>query len=466
MSLEFTLTNTYTKSSYYSSFDNKESEPRDKKCIITIGKCSRLYLYILASGLFKLISLLILGDNNITKDGLGLFGFCPILYNYNFIQSIFIYTGYIIFGLIFFYFKGVDKRIKQIELMSKRISIQGNYIHNKGKKITKNTKLKIFLVCLTFVLHIEIKKVLYLQGFQFFNFWTVEIILMQYLMNKYFTIDFYIHHKVSIIFNVSMCSTLLLIASFLPTSLLDDSTGNSYQNIEYKLGSKYYCILFILFFIFLSYIYAFSRTFSKVLMQIKFFSPYKLIIYFGITGLFISLLSSIIAIFINYPDNISEYYSSMKLVLEEKKYYRFYAEIFLVSPLYAFSNYMEMTFEILTIYYLNPFYILMTNNVYYIINELISFIINFSGDILNIIHFVLAESSEFFAILGYMVYLEILELNFCGLSKNLKQIIIEKGEYEFKRLSNRQFGSQTEEENDADDEKRNNSKNIKELKEI
>ena len=127
---------------------------------------------------------------------------------------------------------------------------------------------------------------------------------------------------------------------------------------------------------------------------------------------------------------------------------------------------MEMTFEILTIYYLNPFYILMTNNVYYIINELISFIINYSGDVLNIIHFILAESSEFFAILGYMIYLEILELNFCGLSKNLKQIIIEKGEYEFKRLSNRQFGSQTEEENDADDEKRNNSKNIKELKEI
>ena len=108
----------------------------------------------------------------------------------------------------------------------------------------------------------------------------------------------------------------------------------------------------------------------------------------------------------------------------------------------------------------------MTNNVYYIINELISFIINYSGDVLNIIHFILAESSEFFAILGYMIYLEILELNFCGLSKNLKQIIIEKGEYEFKRLSNRQFGSQTEEENDADDEKRNNSKNIKELKEI
>ena len=95
---------------------------------------------------------------------------------------------------------------------------------------------------------------------------------------------------------------------------------------------------------------------------------------------------------------------------------------------------MEMTFEILTIYYLNPFYVLMTNNVYYILSELISFMLNLSNEGLAIVQFILAELSEFFAISGYMVYLEILELNFCGLNENLRKSIMEKGEKEFKQL--------------------------------
>ena len=80
---------------------------------------------------------------------------------------------------------------------------------------------------------------------------------------------------------------------------------------------------------------------------------------------------------------------------------------------------MELTCEMLTIYYLNPFYVLMTNNLYYEITELINFLPNVSNAGLKIAHFVVTEFSEIFASLGYMVYLEILELNFCGLNDKL-----------------------------------------------
>ena len=69
----------------------------NNKCFISLGKCSRLYLYILGTGLFKIFSLILLGSNNISEDGIGLFGFCPIFNSFNFIQSIYIYIGYIIF---------------------------------------------------------------------------------------------------------------------------------------------------------------------------------------------------------------------------------------------------------------------------------------------------------------------------------------------------------------------------------
>ena len=51
-------------------------------------------------------------------------------------------------------------------------------------KVKKNINLKIFFLCVVFAVHIETKKVLYIQGFQYFNLWTTEIIFMQWLMRK------------------------------------------------------------------------------------------------------------------------------------------------------------------------------------------------------------------------------------------------------------------------------------------
>ena len=132
------------------------------------------------------------------------------------------------------------------------------------KENPKISKLKLFLLGLAFVLYIEVKKVLYIEGFQFFNFWTVEIIFMLHFMRKYFVMDFYLHNKVSIIFIISICSILLLTASFLPTSLLGKISGNAYENIEIKLIVNfivYYSFLFSLFYLmiihFLEYIQKF-----------------------------------------------------------------------------------------------------------------------------------------------------------------------------------------------------------------
>ena len=197
---------------------------------------------------------------------------------------------------------------------------------------TKNIKWEILLLCFAFVVQSETKKMLYKEGFQFFNFWTLEIIFMQFLMGRYFIIYFYAHHKISISFNVLIGSSILIIASFLPTSLSTENKGNSYQNINNKFGNYFYCILFILVFIVLSIIFCFSRIYSKVLMQIKFVSPYKIIFLFGITGIIISITSSLIAYSIDYEDNLINYFSELRSELDKGKTYKFYGEIFLVYP--------------------------------------------------------------------------------------------------------------------------------------
>ena len=435
---------------------NNENKCKIKK-IISIGKCSRFYLYILYSAIFKLFSLIILGRDAYREDGIGLFGFCPTFYNFNFIQSIYIYLGYIIFGIIIYMIKDKGREDHQ-EFLKNKTTIQISYIYTQPlKNVAKYKSKRIILVILSFVFYIEVKKVLYIQGFQFFNFWTIEIVFMLLLMRKCFIIDFYRHHKVSIFFNIITCSVLLLTASFLPTSLLDEDNGNSYQNINKKLGSYFYCILFIILFIILSYIYCFSRTNIKILMQINFISPHLLIFFLGIAGLIVSLIASIVAHYIDYPDNLFNYFSAMKAVLDEGKYYKFYGEIFLVTPFYTFTNFMEITFEILTIYHLNPFYVLMTNNLYYGITELITFLLNLTHDPLKNAHFLIAEFSEVFAFLGYMVYLEIIELHFCGLDNDIRKKIIEKGNIEFRMASSEMLNIEMADGDDDDDD--DNSKN-------
>ena len=194
--------------------------------LITIGKCHRSYLYILGSALFKFLSITLLGSNTNNKD-LGLFGFCTTVRQFNFIQSIIIYFGYIILGIIFFFFKKIKKE-EQNEMKVKANNLKMEvFIYNDPNNINEKKLYKnIILLSISFVLYMEIRKVLYIEGI-FFNFWTFEIIFLLLLMKKYFDIDFYLHHKVSIIFIVSVCSSLLVAESFLPNFIPGEYSGNS-----------------------------------------------------------------------------------------------------------------------------------------------------------------------------------------------------------------------------------------------
>ena len=84
---------------------------------------------------------------------------------------------------------------------------------------------------------------------------------------------------------------------------------------------------------------------------------------------------------------------------------------------------------------MNPFYVLLSNTLYYSVSEFITFMLQLSNVGLVILHFILTELAEFWISFWLMVYLEIIELNFCGLSDNVKKNIIKKGENEFKLLS-------------------------------
>ena len=91
---------------------------------------------------------------------------------------------------------------------------------------------------------------------------------------------------------------------------------------------------------------------------------------------------------------------------------------------------MKILVEMLTIFYLNPFYILFSNNLYYGTRNILSFIFNYKSNHLNIKKFILYSTCDILSILAYLIYLEIIECRFCGLNKNLKKSLLERSKRE------------------------------------
>ena len=230
----------------------------------------------------------------------------------------------------------------------------------------------------------------------------------------------------------------LIISSFLPQK--EKENINSYDHTAELFREQLFCIPIYLIFILNSYLVSFSRVKSKVLMEFNYISPYKIIILIGFFGLLItSIFLTFTSIFKcegkitkicdviyedgrneldKYYDNFLIYFSNLKLKNET---INFWLEILLIIPLFSFLNFMKILVEMLTIFYLNPFYILFSNNLYYGTRNILSFIFNYKSNPLNIKKFILDSTCDFLCILAYLIYLEIIECRFCGLNKNLKK---------------------------------------------
>ena len=266
-------------------------------------------------------------------------------------------------------------------------------------------------------------------------------------------------------------SILLVISSLLKNTDLEDK--NTYDIISDLTGNDYFFLLILLIFIFLSTIFSYSKVKTKVLMHFNYVSPYRIIYDTGIIGSIMTLIALIFVSFIDckktekiqnycsitviennttkyYYDNINNYFEELYKNISG---YKFYLEIFLIIPLFLVINFFGFVCETLTIYYLNPLYVLVRDNLYYCIQRFIFIFVNLNNfnNYITLEQFFILQTSEISALLGYSVYLEIIELRFCGLNKDLKRKIIERGERETIHKSNFINNEDNNENNDFDD---------------
>ena len=456
---------------------------------IGIGKYSKYYLYILGTVIFKSIKESLFCFNYLdTNAKSSLFGFTPRFSNHTLIKSFYRYISFILGGALFLYISHLsnsqEKEIKKDD-SQKGLKLKP-LIYNKARG-SKSNAFEILKVCFSYVINAEIIQIMYLIKFSGYDFWTFDILFILLFMKKYFSISLYKHQKFSLFFIIIVCTPLLIVSSFFPLNIEELKDKNTYEIIESTVN-EYFVIVVLLTFVCLSCLVSYARVNAKILMDYRYLSPYKVILYLGLVGSCSIIICLPVFSFIEcqgdesmikfycindnftlnnnitnyYYDSIFIYYNEIKDFYNEEKM-NFYLEILLVTPLYIIICFFEFTCEILIIHYLNPNFILIRDNFYYSILKLIFFLLDIeSVDNKQIIKFSILETAEFLALVGYSIYLEIIELRFCGLDNDLKKKIKERGIKDITLSKIEENNSKSDSFIDEEDNSNNNSGDKKE----
>ena len=254
------------------------------KSIIGFGRCSKYYLYILGTAVFKCIRDCMFGFNNINPNSeIGLFGFIPAITNHFLILSLYRYLSFILGGALLIYI--INKNSKTEAIITKNdkkenLELKG-IIHNQKEDISQIPRIsQILQVSIIYCVHAELSRIMYFFDFYSLDFWITDVIFVLIFMNKYFVINYSKHLKYSIAFIIITITILLIISSFLPFTNHDDvnesyiTDKNTYQIIKDITGSNYAFIIIIIILSSMSCLISYQKVKEKVLIDYYYLSSF------------------------------------------------------------------------------------------------------------------------------------------------------------------------------------------------
>jgi hypothetical protein len=431
----------------------KTKKSKNNKCL-KVGKCSFYYIYILITGLLFILknTLLSLKDLSINQN-FNLFGIETIISQHGFIKLVIENLGYILFGYIFsLIFK--NTKIKrnyeknEIDSIEAEIDQLENNVQNnnnikllyKENNIKKTFSINLLIACGIFATQLAIRNILTILNTWLFDLWVFDLIFISIFMKKIFNYKIYKHHLYIFVFNIIINFILFIVSSFIKNSKGD----NLFDRVKNNFGNYGYCVLFYIAYLSISCMLSFSKVLQKKVMDFEYISPFKIVIMFGIISTLFSFVALIIASFINcsellmksklcpisnpeqkneiaFFDNIFIFFGNLKDKYHVSKK-EFFLEILLVYPLYSFIGFMKYLCETMIVYHLNPYYVLISDNIYYSTKKI--FRVIFSPNDTKIY---LRLIGEIIASIANLFFLEILEFNCCGLNYDTKINIQKRG---------------------------------------
>lgn len=430
--------------------------------LIGIGQASKYNIYILLATTSKLFLDLLIGLNPQNPDRPAtMFRIFPILNNHLLFQNLLEFLGFLLGALIIYkvsiYFNKYERKNKEISLKElSSVHIRANYI-------------AFFLIALFFSSNLITRTFLYLN-FLNLELWMLEIIFLAILSKNILKIEINRHKKAAMFLVIPLLILEIVSCSLPETKHTDEyedqylSDYNIYKRIGKKIGYSYIPIIYIALII-STIMRDYSWVKSKYLMDKRLISLSKILLFIGVVGIFLTIIAYIIAscvpcetfhnveiigndfyrndIFINLEKEIcflvdydekgktlKLYYDKFSILLDDYEVFNkdIKIEIFIILPLYVIINSFKICFQMVMIKYLEPYNILVSDNLYFFLNRLIVFIIN-KGDeeYLTVGQFFLMELLEVIYIFSNLVYIEIIELKFWRLNYDLKINIFKRG---------------------------------------
>ena len=392
------------------------------------------------------------------------------------IHRVFISIGIFIISICLHKYEVISSRSELIEESNykEKTSTKNELIYNDAENMDKSIKFILFylFIILCWVLLDDIIEN-YIVIFKDLDFWMFELIILWYLSIKMFKYEIYNHQ----ILGISLClfSGLLKIGCIIVTFInvngddndKDKGQYNGKLPIIYKVNKNLIfvgIILYILLITLRSYVYLKLKWY----MDKKYVSHNKIFIVYGFLGIIIYCIISLIGtkikcnsqyIFSQYickvitnnngsnvsynldnrvkDNNITYYLENIFVYFDNyKKNYNFFEKYIweiIVILLGIISWFLKEYFTILIIKYLTPVHVIISIPIVFLAQKAVMIIRTFLGNTdffkkntNKKIKFSLDIFGDAFCVLGFIIYLELIQIKCCKFDYNTRYNMIKR----------------------------------------
>lgn len=364
-------------------------------------------------------------------------------------------------------------------------------IHNDiVEDMSENSFIYIILSCCLILTKQTLSQIVYSIN-DIFDYYFLNLVILTLILKFYFHENIYRHRLLAVIMVIIASGICLISCLFINTNSNDE---DKLTIIETFKGDYYKIFILILVYIIMSFMFCVGILIQKHLMEYKFISPYKILLYKGLIGILGSCIGLIISSNLKCnEDSLNETLNENKNNKKNKIF-----EFFVCSDNYNGNSYYDHFFSyfasfdnggraketifliifctlhfcfqislILVNKFLSPTHYLIAESIYSLIHIPLNYSIYSSYSNANdvkkrnkdlnkfyksIIHtfgtIILKFIACFFDSIGYIIYLEVVELRFCELNQNIKKNIEQRAAIDGKIENEDNSGSDSDDENE------------------
>ena len=436
--------------------------------------CFNIYFkYILLAIIFRYLNTCLLGHNH--NDSFEEVNLNKFIYksfdhqikidlaNFRMIEFFFKYAGIFIFSIISRFFelyltRNKIKNFFQINdpfLVSQRnifilnqtdslsISKNKNFLYKFKNNIVNNSSVFIYIIIsFTWVVQ-EILNLMFYWFLRDVDFWFFEILIVTIIFSYTFLLEVYNHQKLAIVIN--LCSSFFKIANIVLRFFCSEPGIYTKYPWWIPLGFLGYLILIA--------ISAFINCTIKSFIDLRYTTISQLLMFYSLVGIFVSGITCVINTYVPcsetknsnfvyekmckveynnnlYFDNFNYYFSSFA---DEDSFGKLIRSLTIIfdSLTFFFKEY----FCLLAIKYMGPIHITFAKPIFFILKKIILITNNLirdksffkSTEDYKPERFFLDVAGDIVCLIGFLIYLEIIELKFFGLNYNLRKYIMQRG---------------------------------------